>query len=603
MNSKPHLAREAELIKADQALKSFRDGGYNLSDAVGELVDNPLDSGATKIWVDWKTSTVPIGNSKKVRTHIDTFAVCDNGQGIAENVLANILTVGFSTRYGMRSTIGRFGVGFKLASISQCKRIEVYSKPAYLRAVEPSGNGEKWSLQEANSEGRIFKTYLDLDEIEKGEQKGYRCEADPELPKDYAHLLRTLSSGVLVVWSKCDRLNENHPYSETLEEMLADLQYFLSRTYRHYIDGGLSIYLNGNSEPLPPYDPSFKIDNPLASRLANGRPMIGEEVESGHFLIDDQRVDWSVALTPPITRMNSGGGGEEGPDDKKQFRKLHILDNQGKISFLRRRREISYTIVPKMLPGGVEPIDRYIGITVAFSPELDEYFQVRHIKRGAEPVAKLREELRRKLEKPIRAARRRIRAVWAESARKAADAPSENPAGGGRTNAENVASEAQAGLPSGNAGTTVSEEQTRERLKEAALEVGITDPIKQQEFIDKVKQKPLVALDRNWPGKGLIDIEHLNQLVLVKINRSHPFIRDVYLPLKQASVSQISEMDAASLQPLLAKATDAIDLLFFAYAKAENMSRDPEERYSDLREYWGQFAATYLRKRDDVTVE
>lgn len=603
MNSKPYSTGEADLIKADQALKSFRDAGYNLSDAVAELVDNPLDSGATKIWVDWKTSTAPVGNSKKVRTQIDSFAVCDNGQGIAASVLANVLTVGFSTRYGMRSTIGRFGVGFKLASISQCKRIEVYSKPAYLRAVLPTGEGEKWSLQDANSEGLIFKTYLDLDEIEKGNQKGYRCEENPVVPKEYEHLLCPLKSGVLFVWSKCDRLNENHPYSATLEEMLADLQYFLSRTYRHYIDGGLSIYLKGDSEPLSPYDPSFKIENPQATRLANKRPMIGEDVESGHFLIDGQRVDWSVALTPLVTRLKSGGGGEEGPDDPKQFRKLHIEDNQGKISFLRRRREISYTTVPKMLPGGVEPIDRYIGITVAFSPELDEYFQVRHIKRGAEPVAKLREDLRRKLEKPIRAARRRIRDVWAESARKAADTKRDDTGSGGRTNAENVASEAQAGLPSGNAGATVSEEQTLERLKEAALEVGITDPVKQQEFIDKVKQMPFVALDRNWPGKGLISIEHLNQLVLVKINRSHPFIRDVYLPLKQASVSKISEMDAASLQPLLAKASDAIDLLFFAYAKAENMAPDPEDRYGDLREYWGQFTATYLRKREDVAVQ
>ena len=42
-------AQPAELIKADTALRSFRDGGYILADAVGEMVDNRQQSGATEL--------------------------------------------------------------------------------------------------------------------------------------------------------------------------------------------------------------------------------------------------------------------------------------------------------------------------------------------------------------------------------------------------------------------------------------------------------------------------------------------------------------------------------------------------------------------------
>ncbi|HUY50381.1 MAG TPA: hypothetical protein VMV92_32520 [Streptosporangiaceae bacterium] len=67
---------------------------------------------------------------------------------------------------------------------------------------------------------------------------------------------------------------------------------------------------------------------------------------------------------------------------------------------MRNGREINYDIVAKLLPGGVDKIDRYIGIEVAFPATLDEFFQVRNVKRSAIPVDKLREELRKWLEPP-----------------------------------------------------------------------------------------------------------------------------------------------------------------------------------------------------------
>jgi len=40
----------------------------------------------------------------------------------------------------------------------------------------------------------------------------------------------------------------------------------------------------------------------------------------------------------------------------------------------------------------------------------------------------------------------------------------------------------------------------------------------------------------------------------------------------------------------------ALDVLFIAYAKAENLHPDPDETYGDLRSQWGIAAAAYVRE-------
>ena len=62
-------------------------------------------------------------------------------------------------------------------------------------------------------------------------------------------------------------------------------------------------------------------------------------------------------------------------------------------------------------------------------------------------------------------------------------------------------------------------------------------------------------------------------------------------------------MDKADLLKMFSNSTDAIDLLLFAYAKAENVSRDPESHYGKLQENLGKFAAISLIKRQNERAE
>ncbi len=604
------LSSKGELVRADHALRSFRDAGYKIGDAVAESIDNSIQGGATQVRIDWTEAEVNDGKAKKTRYEVESFGIGDNGTGIPANILSSVLTVGFSTRYGDRTNIGRFGVGFKLGAISQGRRLEVYTKPKFLVATEESDgeDGRRWAMSVPNTEGRIFRSYLDLKLVQKKQQEYYVTEEIEGFPEEFKHLMsastdggQEFDSGTLIVWRDLDRLNHGESYIERADEKLHDLSYFLSRTYRVYIDGGLKIFVREMSMPLHPYDPLFQIDNPFANQLAEGLSMEGEHVDNGVIRIGGHDVTWRVYLTPRVTRLTSGGGGTEGPKSENQFKKLHIPDNQGKISFLRHNREISYTVVPRMLPDGVDKVDRYIGIEVAFPPALDEFFQVKHIKRGAEPVEKLREELRKALKKPVVKARRDIRELWAIT-KKAEDSKPGADTSGGREGAEDVAKSANPGMPVGQGGASVTKEEELAKLREAAADVGITDPVKIEAFMAHVQQRPVVALDVEWPGKSLLDIHHLSQTVIVKINRRHPFIQEVYQPIREAVTKRLAGMDEHSTVEMLERALDGIDLLLFAYAKAENMSPNPEDDYLELREDWGKFAAIYLKRRSDVTI-
>lgn len=604
----------AELVRADTALRSFRDAGYSFGDAVAEIIDNSIQAGARKIKMNWHFANVKIGKSPKTRREIQSLAIGDNGQGISPDILPNVLTIGFSTRYNNREGIGRFGVGFKLASISQAKRLEIYTRPAYLKSKQEEGkDGKKWVSEQPNTEGLIFMSYLDLDEIESGTQVNYSITRVKEFPKEYENLLANSETGTLIVWRKIDRMNDNKAFAESADEKIAELNYFLARTYRIYISNGINIYLPGSSasldqfqEALVPYDPTFQIPNIIANNLAKGEDMKGELVEDGKISVDGYDVLWRVFLTPKVTRMIRGGGGEDGPAGDNQFKKLHIPDNQSRISFLRYSREVSYTKVPFFMPNDSidknRYLDRFIGIEIEFPPALDEYFQVKHIKRGIEPINKLKNELKKALEKPINNARKKIRKLWNESAKAETAAKGPENASGGRSHSEAIAGEADMGMPVSVGGQSVTSAQQDDALLKAAIDVGIIDPAKQEEFINQMKRKPIAALDMDWPGRSLLDIEHLNSTVVVKINRRHPFIKDIYLPLKEASEADIAQLDLDHIRHLFQTAKEGIDLLFFAYAKAESMARNPDERYMELREDFGKFAAVYLNKHEECNV-
>jgi len=559
----------APLTQPHAAFESSRDAGYDLSAAAGELFDNSYEAGAEHIRV---------GLTKDKNGSVTDLAVADNGAGIKPTVLASILSLGFSTRYGNRTGLGRFGMGLKLASLSQARRVEVYSR--------------------VTGQADIFMTYLDLQEIQDRVQEKLTVVKVADWPADFAKLMQTpegepFKGGTLVVWRRIDRLVNGGRYGTAVAERLQDLKKFLARAYRRFIDNGLKIDFDGT--PITLHDPSFLLPNPrVTDRFGDLRADI---VDEGSFSIDGHDVKWTVALLPERLREKQGTGGRAGKG-REEFADLYIPDNQGKISLLRNGREIYYDLVPKLYPGGRDEIDRYIGVEIEFPAALDEYFQVRNVKRGAEPVNKLREEMKKALEKPIKDARKTIRTYW-----KKVEQAEQSQTKDDRSQSHALVDAFDQTAPSGRANMDAPASKLDELIVEIITDLDL-DPaspeaIEKADWVRKsFEQRAVTVLTSGWPGKDLFDIRHLTGKAIVRLNNRHPFMTHVMEPMRRIAELDTEEVDAGEAQALIRSAHLGLELLFIAYAKAENMEDDPDEQFEDLRANWGRFTAGLLREAE-----
>lgn len=554
---------ESEIIQVDQAIESFRDSGFDLPTAAGEVIDNSYEANARIIRI------MTYGQKD-----IEEVAFVDDGIGIKSEFMSQTLKLGFSTRYNNRTGLGRFGVGLKFASISIARRVDVYSRPS----------GDK----------NVYHSYLDLDLIRDNEQKIIKTEILKNFPQKYLELFldkngKEFASGTLILWTKVDRLKEGGSFGCSNQQKLGELREFISRAYRRFIDQGLNIELNGKKVEL--FDPLYLSYSKRTEEIL-GEDIRGEIIEEKPIIIDGKEVKYKVSLAPEIVRKVRGEGGNRGSASK--FKDLHVERNERKVSILRNGREIYYDLVPYLLEGQDQrnKPDRFIGIEIEFPAELDEYFQVRNVKRGAQPVDKLFRQLQEALKRPIIEARKKIQNTWGKTAdedRKSSDEHEES---------MKAVTKAETTAPKGRGGFDVSQEKAEEVINNIIQDQGL-DLDKDKELVEKKKEElkklPITISDASWNGKELMEIHHLNGAAHVVINKRHIFFNEVYYPLKKIADSNAGDISAEDLIYYARLITSAIDVLIMAYAKAENMTENPDDQYSDLRTYWGINTAAYIR--------
>ena len=111
------------IVLTGQALRSLRDSGYSLSAAIAEVVDNSLEANANEIRIRLDEES---GRDKRRRIH--RISVSDDGDGMDSDLLQLYPQIGFSTRYLSTTTIGKYGVGAKLAALNYGERLDVWSR-------------------------------------------------------------------------------------------------------------------------------------------------------------------------------------------------------------------------------------------------------------------------------------------------------------------------------------------------------------------------------------------------------------------------------------------------------------------------------------------
>jgi len=551
---------QVPLVRVDRSLTSLRSSGHDPYSAVGEVIDNSLEAKANSVRIKLFTQKKIIGSAKKSTEVVERVAVGDDGDGMDQETLSQALQLGFSTRFNSRKGMGRFGVGSKLAAISQAKRVDIYSR-------QKSGQPWLW-------------TYIDLDEIETGVLGFIPTPQPAEIPDECSSLVDEKHSGTLVIWSKTDRLEQRDSGgARTAETVKTELVNYIARTFRKFLDSGISIEIN--EAAVRPHDPLFL--------MKTTRFHTGESPDPVATLIVDEEFEWPVPGDPnrmskvevTMTLLPEEFRPEQGAGGYKDNRERRIDENEG-VSIIRADREIFHGILRNVQPAAKD-IDRWIGIEVRFTPDLDECFAVRNVKKGAEPINGLRDKLRDIIHKTVMDQRKVVQHYWQKKKDQEALET------GAHTEAEDIAAKTAATAPKPVAGQNVDETEKKEKIRRAAKSLTKDNPENEEQVADNIGKRPVTIVPESFPGSELFDIQHLGSNAIVKLNSRHPFFTRVYGRLLEEveAGNGNGAADPEGEQPLAQLLLVGLDLLICAYVMAEGMDPDPDTRYGDLRTYWG----------------
>jgi hypothetical protein len=332
-----------ELIpSAKRLIRSLRDMGYDFCQAVADVVDNSVEAKATQISIDIEFD----GDNSWVR-------IADNGVGMKPEVLREALRYGSDRDYE-EEDLGKFGLGLKTASMSQCQRLSVASR---------------WNAERAD----IAAYSWDLDHIKATNKWEI-------LPIERGSLGLTIreplkeSTGTVVLWERLDRvLGYKHPYGEfarkRLSQMCRELELHLGMVFHRFLSDQrrrLTIAINGNT--VPPWDP-FCVGEPDTKRLTHIVLPIEHEGVSGKVLIEPFILPHQTDFTSPEAFRAASGPSGWNQQQGFYFYRAGRMIQSGGWSNLRAPDEHT----------------KLARIAIRFAPALDDAFKIN--------VAKMRVQL------------------------------------------------------------------------------------------------------------------------------------------------------------------------------------------------------------------
>lgn len=562
------------LIRPSSMYESLRYAEYDVASGIGEIVDNGIEANATEINIITKSEKRKIG----VRTTdvISEIAIIDNGIGMTEEIQRRCLVLGDSVRAPKENGlgIGRFGVGLTLGGISLARRIEVYTR------------------NKVQDEFRY--NYLDLDLIKFEKQTYVPDPVESDISAEYKNKLEN-STGTIIILKNCDRLENTR-----LDEQIAGLSNFLGRTFRKFIYGGITIKLNDEKvhlhDPLYRLGPTrFDIKNPeqpdIKAAIWGKTGTIELEIPKSRGKM--AKVHITMTLLPKEWRKVRGDG-------NRPFAKERKIDQNEGISILRANREVLYAHVPYLIgkkgQSSAEAIDRWWGCEISFPPELDDYFEVRFIKRGAQPVPFLRDKIRAIISPAVEGLRGQIQNDFKEKVLEKAKASDHF------SDIVSIMAEADKKQPKGKLGSNVTLEEQEKEIERIVREQKSDDSKTPEEKKNEIKERPYSIVPVSYPETFLFETVHMIGKVVVKLNVNHPFYKDVFEPLCGSidEMDEDSDSDKGTLTDEQRIIRQSFMLLLLSYAKAESFfeNLDPDV-LTNLRTQWGIALANVLKTAEE----
>ena len=361
---------DRSLYPGSYTLRALRDSRYhNTAYAVAELIDNSIEADAEQI--ELLCMETREATATQTRNRMSGIAVLDNGSGMDVRTLLEALKFGGGTRHESIRGIGKYGMGLPTASLSQCKRVDV------------------WTWQ--NGLDSLWHSSIDVDAIEQGDSLVPIPDFKTPIPNEWRNTgsweIFDNKSGTLVVWSKLDKLQW-----KTANAIIQNTSREVGRIHRHYIDAGIHtvtaksfldqrqntftnstvfvandpLYLMApTSVPESPWD-----DEPMFEEW--GQPQYYTHEVSGRE--ETIKVEYSIvkpdALKTDVVTQNPGA----------TLRGRHARHNIG-VSVVREDREIVLEDAFLREGGSAEnPHNRWWGCEVSFWRGSDELFGLDHNK-------------------------------------------------------------------------------------------------------------------------------------------------------------------------------------------------------------------------------
>lgn len=347
------MAKEYHLPPSASSLSaSMRDLGYSLETAIADLVDNSISAEATSVEIFCDLAQ-----------QNPTLGIIDNGHGMDEAGIIDALRHGSKNPSETRSLrdLGRFGLGLKTASFSQCKRLTVISNSGSgLRAAE-------WNLDTVHKKDDWLIAILEPEEI-------------AELP--FQELIT--GKGTAVIWRDLDRLFEDETGSkrdEIVNEKLDVVEKHLSLVFHRFLSGEvpsrkrLALSLNGH--PIEPFDPFC--------RKNSATQLLPEEV----VRIDGVAVHMQPYILPHHSKLSA-----------KEYdfyqNRSDFISNQGAYVY-RGGRLMAWGDWFRLIPKG--EATKLARVQVDFPNILDEMWTIDIKKSRARPPVVVRARLRQIIER------------------------------------------------------------------------------------------------------------------------------------------------------------------------------------------------------------
>ncbi|HKP90076.1 MAG TPA: ATP-binding protein [Thermoleophilaceae bacterium] len=231
-----------EIVRPNAAamIESMRAFGYSTQAAIADLVDNSISAGARNVWIDFHWA----GRESYV-------CMVDDGVGMSERELSAAMRLGSRSPREARiaGDLGRFGLGLKTASFSQCRSLTVASRRSASPAVV-----RRW----------------DLDHVNRTEEWTLLTNAEPHALRRI-EALDELDQGTAVLWEKGDRLVgddalEDRDAHDRFLGNVRHVEEHLAMTFQRFMTGRDATVLWINGRRLEPWDP-FLEQHPATQRL------------------------------------------------------------------------------------------------------------------------------------------------------------------------------------------------------------------------------------------------------------------------------------------------------------------------------------------------